>query len=102
MSCVARVTMHRAIAVWLTERPWRAAGAIAFFGALTQLIPPLTVLVCAIPVLSALRFDARIGLGVVKSGSPMPREITSFIVAAMSKNFRIPEGFNPATRFDRR
>src|SRR5574342_1096905 len=45
---------------------------------------------------------SRIGLGVVKSGSPMPREITSFMVAAISKNLRMPEGFSPATRFDRR
>src|SRR5579872_2650859 len=30
--------------------------------------------------------------GVVKSGSPTPSEITSFIEAAMSKNLRIPEG----------
>ena len=43
----------------------------------------------------------RIGLGVVKSGSPMPSEMTSFIVAAMSKNLRMPEGFSPATRLER-
>ena len=42
------------------------------------------------------------GFGVVKSGSPMPSEMTSFIVAAISKNLRMPEGFSPATRFDKR
>src|SRR5512135_1141161 len=42
------------------------------------------------------------GLGVVKSGSPMPSEMTSFIVAAISKNLRMPEGFNPATRLESR
>jgi hypothetical protein len=41
------------------------------------------------------------GSGVVKSGSPIPREITSFIVAAISKNFRIPEGLNAAMRRER-
>jgi hypothetical protein len=61
--------MHRAIAAWLTERPWRAAVAIAFCGALSQLMLPFTVLACAIPVLSALRFDARIGLGVAAIGA---------------------------------
>jgi hypothetical protein len=60
--------MHHAIAARLTERPWRAAVAIAFFGALAQLLPPFTVFACAIPVLSALRFDARIGLGVAAIG----------------------------------
>ena len=35
--------------------------------------------------------------GVIKSGSPMPRLITSFIVAAMSKKRRMPEGGMLAT-----
>jgi hypothetical protein len=61
--------MHRAIAAWLTERPWRAAGVIAFCGVLTQLVPPLTVFACAIPVLSVLRFDARNGLIVAAIGT---------------------------------
>jgi hypothetical protein len=61
--------MHRAIAAWLTERPWRAAGAIALLGMLTQVIQPITVLVCAIPVLSALHFDARTGLRVAAIGT---------------------------------
>src|SRR3972149_4914320 len=36
--------------------------------------------------------------GVVKSGSPMPSEITSFIVAEMSKKRRMPLGGTDATR----
>lgn len=75
--------MHRAIAAWLTERPWRAAVAIAFCGALTQLIPPLTVLVCAIPVLSALRFDTRIGLGVAAIGTAAAWWITNALAPAV-------------------
>ena len=38
------------------------------------------------------------GSGVTKSGSPMPNEITSGMVAAMSKKRRIPEGGTDATR----
>ena len=53
--------MHRALATWLTEHPWRAVIAIAFCGALSQLMLPFTVLACAIPVLTVLRFDARFG-----------------------------------------
>jgi hypothetical protein len=68
--------MHRAIAAWLTERPWRAAGVIAFFGVLTQLVPPLTVFVCAIPVLSVLRFDARNGAIVAAIGTATASWIT--------------------------
>jgi len=68
--------MHRAIAAWLTERPWRAAGVIAFFGVLTQLVPPLTVFVCAIPVLSVLRFDARNGVIVAAIGTAAASWIT--------------------------
>src|SRR5208337_2232452 len=36
--------------------------------------------------------DSQMFHGVLKSGSPTPKEITSFIVRARSKNFRIPEG----------
>ena len=50
--------MHRALATWLTEHPWRAVIAIAFCGALSQLMLPFIVLACAIPVLIVLRFDA--------------------------------------------
>src|SRR5688572_9149210 len=35
---------------------------------------------------------SRIRQGVTKSGSPTPREMTSSISAAMSKNRRIPDG----------
>lgn len=80
MSCAARVTMHRAIAAWLTERPWRAAVAIAFCGALSQLLPPFTLLAGAIPVLSALRFDARIGVLVAAIGATS----ASWIVHALA------------------
>ena len=62
--------MHRAIAAWLTERPWRAAGAMAFSGVLSQLMLPFTAVpACAIPVLSVLRFDGRIALGVAAIGA---------------------------------
>lgn len=88
MSCAARVTMHRAIAAWLTERPWRAAGAIAFFGALAQLMPPFTVFASAIPVLSALRFDARIGLAVAAIGTAAAAWLTySLVPAVMTGTF---------------
>jgi hypothetical protein len=32
--------------------------------------------------------------GVIKSGSPTPKDITSFMLAARSKNFLIPDGCN--------
>ena len=80
--------MHRAIAAWLTERPWRAAGVIAFFGVLTQIVPPLTVFVCAIPVLSALRFDARNGVIVAAIGTAAASWITySLAPTVMSGTF---------------
>ena len=75
--------MHRAIAAWLTERPWRAAGVIAFCGVLTQLVPPLTVFVCAIPVLSALRFDARNGLIVAAIGTGAATYITYSLASSV-------------------
>ena len=37
---------------------------------------------------------------VTKSGSPTPREITPFIFAAKSKNFRIPDGFKDSADLD--
>ena len=39
-----------------------------------------------------------IGSGVVKSGSPMVRLMTSFISASMSKKRRIPDGGMARTR----
>jgi hypothetical protein len=52
--------MHRAIAAWLTERPWRSALAAAFCGAFApQMSIPFVMIAGAIPVLIALRFDAR-------------------------------------------
>jgi len=61
--------MHRAFAAWLTERPWHAAVAVVLCGTLSQLLLPLTVLACAIPVLSALRFGPRIGIGMAAIGT---------------------------------
>lgn len=55
--------MHRAIAVWLTGHPWRAAIASAVSGALSPQMPlPFLVLAGAISVLVALRFDLRYAL----------------------------------------
>ena len=55
--------MHRAIAVWLTEHPWRAAIASAISGALSPQLPlPFLVVSGAIAVLVALRFDVRYAL----------------------------------------
>lgn len=61
--------MHRAIAAWLTEHPWRPIVAIAFCGALAQMMLPFTLLACAIPVLTVLRFDAKLGLAAAAVGA---------------------------------
>jgi hypothetical protein len=65
--------MHRAIAAWLTSRPWRAAVAIAFCALvlplMQQLMPPFVVLVVAIPVLAALRFDTATAVGTAATGA---------------------------------
>src|SRR6266849_5331979 len=42
----------------------------------------------------------KIGSGVTKSGSPMPSEMTFFIVAAISKKRRMPEGGTDWTRWE--
>jgi len=56
--------MHRAIAVWLTGHPWRAAFASAMTGALSPSLPlPFLIVAAAIAVLVALRFDLRYALG---------------------------------------
>jgi hypothetical protein len=56
--------MHRAIAVWLTGHPWRAAFAAAMSGALSPQMPlPFVIVAGAIAVLVALRFDFRYALG---------------------------------------
>jgi len=75
--------MHRAIAAWLTERPWHAAVAIAFCGALSQLMLPFTVLACAIPVLSVLRLNARIGAVVAAIGALSAAWIVHSAVASV-------------------
>jgi len=62
--------MHRAIAAWLTERPWRAAVASAFCGALSpQMMLPFMVVAGAIPVLMTMRFDARVALAIAGTGA---------------------------------
>lgn len=62
--------MHRAIAAWLTERPWRAAVAAAFCGALSlQMLMPFMVLAGAIPVLVALRGDSKLALAVAATAA---------------------------------
>jgi len=71
--------MHRAIAAWLTEHPWRPLIASALCGALVQLMQqlpllqltvlPFTLAACAIPVLSVLRFDTRLGLAAAAVGA---------------------------------
>jgi hypothetical protein len=62
--------MHRAIAAWLTEHPWRAAVASAVCGALSpQMMLPFMILAGAIPVLVALRFDARTATGIALTGA---------------------------------
>jgi hypothetical protein len=80
--------MHRAIAAWLTQRPWHAAIAIAFCGALSQLMLPFSVLACAIPVLCLLRFDARIGAIVAAVGAASAAWIVhSAAVTAIAATF---------------
>lgn len=62
--------MHHAIAAWLTERPWRAAVAAAFCGALSLQMPmPFMVLAGAIPVLMALRSDPKLALAVAATAA---------------------------------
>lgn len=62
--------MHRAIAAWLTAHPWRTVGASAICGAMApQMLLPFMILAGAVPVLAALRFDARIGLGAAAAGA---------------------------------
>jgi hypothetical protein len=62
--------MHRAIAAWLTERPWHAAVAAAFCGALSlQMLMPFMVLAGAIPVLVALRSDSKLAFAVAATGA---------------------------------
>jgi hypothetical protein len=62
--------MHRAIAAWLTQRPWHAAVAAAFCGALSlQMLMPFMVLAGAIPVLVALRSDSKLALAVAATAA---------------------------------
>lgn len=62
--------MHRAIAAWLTQRPWHAAIAAAFCGALSlQMLMPFMILAGAIPVLVALRLDSKLALAVAATAA---------------------------------
>jgi hypothetical protein len=62
--------MHRAIALWLTARPWRAAVASAFCGAMSpQMLMPFMVLAGAIPVLTALRSSPGLALAMATTGA---------------------------------
>jgi hypothetical protein len=62
--------MHRAIAAWLTERPWRAAFASAICGALSpQMLLPFLILAGAIPVLVLARYGASMALSVALAGA---------------------------------
>jgi hypothetical protein len=62
--------MHRLLAAWLIERPWRAAVASAVCGALSpQMLMPFAVLAGAIPALVALRLDAKAAFGVAAVGA---------------------------------
>jgi hypothetical protein len=62
--------MHRALAAWLTQRPWHAAIAAAFCGALSlQMLMPFMVLAGAIPVLVALRSDSKLALAIAATAA---------------------------------
>lgn len=62
--------MHHAIAAWLTQRPWHAAVAAAFCGALSLQMPmPFMVLAGAIPALVMLRADWRQALPVAATSA---------------------------------
>ena len=74
--------MHRAIAAWLTERPWRAAVASAVCGALSpQMLLPFAILAGAIPTLIALRFDPKTGLGVAAAGAVAAASVVLSVTA---------------------
>jgi hypothetical protein len=74
--------MHRAIAAWLTEHPWRAALASAVCGALSpQMMLPFMLLAGAIPVLVALRSDSKAALGVAATGAAA----AGWVVASVSQ-----------------
>src|SRR5215831_18296592 len=63
----------------------------------SEAIPELLVY-CVSPRLSDSIPASRIRFGVTKSGSPIPNEITSDMVAAMSKKRRMPDGGIDSTR----
>jgi hypothetical protein len=62
--------MHRALAGWLSERPWGAALIAAAFAMLSpQGLSPFAVVAGAVPVLMALQRDPRIGVVVAAIGA---------------------------------
>lgn len=62
--------MHRAIAAWLIERPWRAVIATAIGGLLWQVLLPFSLVFAgAVPVLMALRVDAKFALSLSALGA---------------------------------
>jgi hypothetical protein len=76
--------MHRAFAAWLIGRPWRAAVATAFCGALSQqMMLPFVVLAGAIPVLMLSRYDLRVALGIALSGAAA---VTWIVLSASAAN----------------
>ena len=71
--------MHRAIALWLTERSWRAAVVIPICSLLALLMPlPLMSLAGAIPVLVALRMEAQTGFTIAAGGALMVGVVVFF------------------------
>ncbi|NLG77793.1 MAG: hypothetical protein GX535_16290 [Xanthomonadaceae bacterium] len=61
--------MHRALAAWLTARPWRAAFASASAGALSAWFPfPFVIFACAIAVLVLLQFGLESGIAIAVTG----------------------------------
>jgi hypothetical protein len=74
--------MHRAIAAWLTERPWRAAIASAFCGALSpQMLLPFAIFAGAIPTLIALRLEPKTALGVAGAGAVAATSVVLSVTA---------------------
>jgi hypothetical protein len=77
--------MHRAIAAWLTERPWRAAVASVICGVLAPPIQlPFLILAGAIPVLIALHSDAKFGFVLAAIGAAAAMWVVSSVTPPQS------------------
>lgn len=62
--------MHRALAAWLIERPWRAVIATALAGFLWPVLFPFSMVFAgAIPVLVALRRDPKFAMNLAALGA---------------------------------